>query len=195
MARHRAGVKAARRLNGARDLKIQAGCGYRPKPGWVNIDLFNDLADFELDLRERWPFSDGAAAIVYSEHVFEHFEAPHETRHFLAEAYRVLAPGSRLSIGVPDTEWPLKAYADPDDEYWRLSRELWHPPECVTRMERINYHFRQDGEHKFAWDAETLLAHLDAAGFVSAQVREFDPEFDTEARRVGTLYVDAKKPA
>lgn len=194
MARHRAGVQAASRYAGLTGLRLHLGCGYHPKAGWVNVDLFNPKADVELDLREPWPFADRSARIVYSEHVFEHLDAPSEAYHYLAEALRILEPGGVLSIGVPDTEWPLRAYADPSDEYWRLCREVWHPSDCKTRMDSINYHFRQCGEHKWAWDEESLLLALRQAGFQDAKRREYDPALDLDSRRVGTLYVEARKP-
>ena len=58
---------------------------------------------------------------------------------------------------------------------------------------RINYHFRQDGEHRFAYDHETLHHVLAEAGFRDIRRRAFDATLDTENRKIGTLYVDAEK--
>jgi hypothetical protein len=60
-------------------------------------------------------------------------------------------------------------------------------------MESINYHFRQDGEHRFAHDYETLHHVLAEAGFRDIRRRAFDATLDTENRKIGTLYVDAVK--
>jgi len=204
MSQHRIGVVAARRYAGMTGLQLHLGCGPHVKQGWINVDLYFKDADLPLDLREPWPFADNSATIIHSEHVFEHFGhfgQPSETEHFLRESLRVLEPGGTLSIGVPDTEWPLKAYTDPANEYWQyLAREHWHPDSCRTKLDHINFHFRQttwfmpDGEHKYAWDAETLLGVLEAEGFTQCRRRDFDPGLDTESRRVGTLYVEAHKP-
>jgi predicted SAM-dependent methyltransferase len=176
-------------------LKLNLGCGPHVKPGWINIDLFTHDVDLSLDLREPWPFADNSATIVYSEHVFEHFEHPAETVHFLRESLRVLESRGTFSLGVPDTEWPLKAYGDPANEYWSVCEQRqWHPKSCRTQLDHINYHFRQDGEHKYAWDAETLLGVLAEAGFAEIRRRDFEPGLDLEGRRLGTLYAEAHKP-
>ena len=43
-------------------------------------------------------------------------------------------------------------------------------------MHQINYVFRQGGEHKYAYDAETLKEVLERDGFTNVSRRSFDPE-------------------
>jgi hypothetical protein len=70
---------------------------------------------------------------------------------------QVLEPRGTLSLGVPDAEWPLKAYADPANEYWSVcERWQWHPKSCRTQLDHINYHFRpsavpQSPSHQDQW--------------------------------------------
>ena len=192
--RHRAGLRAARVYRGSVGLKLQLGSGPNPKPGWVNIDLFYP-ADLNLDIRELLPFDDGSCSVIYSEHVFEHLAYPRETGQLLRESLRVLEPGGLFSVGVPDTEWPLRAFVQGEDNYFQISLKSGsHPAWCTTRMHQINYHFRQGTEHKYAWDYETLAEVLRNAGFADVRRREFDPQTDAESRRIGTLYVDARRP-
>ncbi len=193
--RHRRGIRAARRYASARSLKLNVGCGGNAKPGWVNIDLIAG-ADLQLDLREPIPLADGSAQLIYAEHFFEHLDYPGPASRFLAECRRLLEPGGMLSIGVPDTRWPLLDYGlDVADGYFAAaSVHRWHPAWCRTRLEHINYHFRQNGEHRFAWDFETLEQALREAGFETVRQREYSPRLDTASRAVGTLYVDATVP-
>ena len=174
--------------------KLNLGCGSNRKDGWVNVDLFDAHADLQLDLREIWPFPDNSVSYIYSEHVFEHFEFHIEMPHFLREAYRVLEPAGAFDVVVPDTEPALKAYGNPSSNYWPSLAKRWHPDWCETELDHINFHFRQDGEHKFAWDAETLGRTLKAAGFTNVLRREFNPLMDTEERRIGSLYMKGIKP-
>lgn len=171
---------------------MNIGCGSNLKLGWINIDLF-DKADLQLDLREPLPFAAESVQQIYSEHFFEHLEYPGQALDFLKESLRILQPKGLFSIVVPDTEWPLKSYANQDEEYFFIARKLWHPVWCNTRMHNLNYHFRQGREHKYAYDFETLSQILSEIGFVSILRRSFNPAIDDESRRIGSLYVDAYK--
>lgn len=112
---------------------------------------------------------------------------------FLNESHRVLKKGGVLSMGIPDTEEMLNAYVNRDEEYRRLCREIWHPQWCDTWMYNVNFHFRQGKEHKYCYDFETLQKILYEVGFKKIERRSFDPELDSEARRLGTLYIRAQK--
>jgi predicted SAM-dependent methyltransferase len=192
--RHRRGAKQVSRFLRALPIKLNLGCGPNRKDGWVNVDLYDPAADLHLDLRDAWPFPDGSVSYIYSEHVFEHFDFQEEVPHFLQEALRVLEPGGIFDVAVPDTEAPLKAYGDPNATFWTVASKMqWHPG-CETQLERINYHFRQHGQHKYAWDAETLAKTLQTAGFRGIRRREFDSAMDS-AERLMSLYMLAQKPA
>jgi len=190
---HRREMKRVARFLQALPVKLHLGCGPKRKEGWVNIDLFDRAADLQLDLRNAWPFPDNSVSYIYSEHVFEHFEIHTEVPHFLREALRVLEPGGIFDVVVPDTVPAIKAFGDPDATFWSLALvHNWHPG-CQTQLEHINYHFRQHGEHKYAWDLETLSRVLRTAGFEGVTQRDFDPTMDSP-ERVLSLWVVAKKP-
>jgi predicted SAM-dependent methyltransferase len=190
--RHWFAVRKAHRLFLTRPLNLNLGCGPNSKPGWLNIDLFQSGADLQLDLRRRWPFADGSVAAIYSEHMFEHLEFSEEVPQFLSESLRVLQDEGVFDVGVPDTEWPLRAYGSPEHSYWPFAPTC-HPKSCETQLDHINYHFRQGEQHKYAWDEETLTRSLQQAGFVCVTRRPFDAMLDSESRKIGTLYMRAIK--
>jgi hypothetical protein len=55
---HRSALKQVGPFLQRPEKKLNLGCGPNPKPGWINIDLFDSRADLQLDLREKWPFAD-----------------------------------------------------------------------------------------------------------------------------------------
>jgi predicted SAM-dependent methyltransferase len=194
--RHRRGLRAARRYRGADRLKIQLGSGGQRKDGWVNVDLFAD-ADVHLDLREDLPFADGSAVLVYAEHVLEHFIYPREVQHIAREVKRILAPGGMFKLVVPDAGRALKAYGR-DERPFFAARHVrsYLASEKPTPMHIVNYIFRQDGQHKYAYDDETLAQVLEDAGFIDVRQRPFDPALDSARRvAVNSLYMEATKPA
>ncbi len=173
-------------------LKLNIGCGAKRKEGWVNVDL-HPAADVKTDARRKLPFRSGLAAVIYSEHFFEHLEYPEEATLFLSESFRLLEPGGLFSVGVPDTESCLRAYAAGNFSWKSLG--LPYVEWCDTPMHSLNFLFHQGGEHKHLYDAATLINILEKAGFEDARQRDFDPTLDSEDRQIGTLYVEARKPA
>ena len=196
---HNASLKKARRFQGQSHLKLNLGCGPKYKTGWINADLEQN-ADLQLDVREDLPFEGGTVSIIYSEHFFEHLEYPTEVEHLLRESLRVLEPGGIFSVGVPDAEEVLLQYAQGKLpallEEWSQDKNLQWFPSWVwsTPMHCVNFFFRQGREHKYAYDFETLSRVLREASFTDIKRREFDSDIDSEDRRDGTLYVDARKP-
>ena len=182
---HRVGRGKSAAYASKTHLKLNIGCGPNVKADWVNIDLA-PTADLTLDLREPIPLKDGCCSMIYSEHFFEHLYHPRDTTRFLLEAFRLLEPGGIFSVGVPDTEWPLKAYSDDKDNCFGTAKKIFHPPKCKTKLDHINYHFRQDGEH--------MKNALEEIGFRNCTRRDFDPALDSESRFLGTLYVDCARP-
>lgn len=172
-------------------IKLNIGAGFNRKEGWINVDL-GSSADVRTDVRRKLPFRDGSVSMVYSEHFFEHLEYPEETMAFLSESFRVLEPGGLFSVGVPDTELCLKAYFT--GEFSPPSLGLQPIDWCETPMQYLNFLFHQGGEHKQLYDKATLIKVLTSAGFCEIERREFDPLLDSEGRKLGTLYVDARKP-
>ena len=194
--RHRAGRRLLRKHALLRPQKLNLGSGEVKKPGFLNVDLYPG-GDVTLDLRLGLPFESDCCDLIFSEHFFEHVDYPEPITQLLIECLRVLRPGGELRFSVPDTAWPLVDYAAGNGAPYFAACLVhgWHPPSCQTRLEHINYHFRQDGQHKFAYDFETAEKLLQRAGFVGVSQRTFEPSLDAPHREVGSLFITALKPA
>ncbi len=190
---HRKGLLQVRLKSLSRPSKLHLGCGPIRKAGFLNVDLFPG-GDLTLDLRRGLPFDSNCCELIFSEHFFEHIDYPDPISHLFAECHRILKPGGVLTFSVPGTEWPVRDYTvGPEAPYFQAcQRYAWHPPDCTTRMEHINYHFRQFGQHLFAYDGETARKALEKAGFADVTEREYQPEYDSEHRRVGSLFMSAR---
>jgi predicted SAM-dependent methyltransferase len=202
--RHRG---TSRRFRAASNLLVNVGCGSAGHPGWVNVDVVpSPGVNCVCDCRRHLPFADGAAAAIFTEHFLEHLDYTEEAPYFLAECRRVLAAGGVLRVVVPDAGRYLQAYAEPGWDALQGLRGLgagqadpYTGSRYGTKMELINEVFRQSGEHKFAYDEETLMRLLRFVGF-SRVVRQssgssLDPRLliDLPSRQHESLYLEAQK--
>ncbi len=144
-------------------LKLHLGSGTVRLDGWVNIDLETPQADFHLDIRRALPFADGAARLIYNEHVIEHITAD-EGAQCLADWHRVLEPGGVLRIATPDLAYLVGKYGA--GEAWRDQAWLRLPEYqfITTPAEMLNIAFRWWG-HQYLYDADELGRRLRNAGF------------------------------
>jgi SAM-dependent methyltransferase len=92
--------------------KLNLGCGFDKRDGFINADGFAACApDVLMDIETTpWPFEDDAFDYILMKHVLEHVGAAFaDFRRIMRELYRVCAPGGRVEIHVPhfrhDTFW------------------------------------------------------------------------------------------
>jgi len=161
------------------------------------------------DCRKGLPFRDGAVVAIFSEHFLEHLDYKSHAEQFLRECHRCLRQSGILRVAVPDAGRYLELYAQGDwSELARIRplthegdiyRDDWLGERYSTRMEFINAVFRQGTEHKFAYDAETLIGFLRRAGFKSVSQKSFGVSSDSKMapdmpqRRLESLYVEGQK--
>ena len=172
-------------------LKLHLGSGGNNLAGWTNVDLVGARADVAWDLRRPLPFADQIAGAVFLEHVLEHMTVS-EGMAVLRHAFRVLAPGGLIRVGVPDAGLYARSYAVGDGILDDLR------PGRPTRMLALGEVFQEHG-HVSAWDGETLALVIEAVGFSGAVVMaggesQIVPAPDSAVRIPETVYVEAAVP-
>jgi predicted SAM-dependent methyltransferase len=80
---------------------LNLGCGDHPIDGLINCDLFSPRADLKIDILCLTQFADESVDLIEAHHLFEHLSFS-ERSPALAEWHRVLKPGGRLVLSVPD---------------------------------------------------------------------------------------------
>lgn len=177
-------------------LLINLGCGYRPLPGWVNLDSARGPAvDVVWDLGRDLPFPPESCSAIFSEHVIEHLSKS-QGESLLRECYRVLQPGGVLRMSTPDTGRYLRSYAG-DREFLRHP-DFPYPVE--TPLDRINIVMREGGQHLWVYDFESLSSCMRKAGFSSVVEQGFGASLhprmqgiDYDIRAFESLYVEGVK--
>lgn len=133
-------------------LKLNLGCGHDRLDGWVNVDS-HTAADVDADMLAL-PFDNDAADEIYCSHALEHlsfYEAPRALREML----RVLRPGGKLRVAVPNLDFVAAVWLHGSDrDYARqiMFGNQEHPGEF----------------HRNGWNERQLRADVEAAGFVVA---------------------------
>ena len=80
-------------------MKLHLGCGNNILSGWVNVDHESTVADLSVDLTVMpWPWGNNSVDEILMQQVLEHFDRPEL---ILAEAYRILKPGGKITVEVP----------------------------------------------------------------------------------------------
>jgi predicted SAM-dependent methyltransferase len=86
-------------------MKLHLGCGSRRREGYVNIDARETAAtDVVAKAWELVGFADNSVDEIYSRHMLEHLY-PEDAELALREWQRILVPGGRLHLIVPDLEF------------------------------------------------------------------------------------------
>jgi predicted SAM-dependent methyltransferase len=139
-------------------------------------------------------------AAVNSEHFIEHIPLE-DARLYLAQALASLRPGGVIRTSTPDLEALVDVYKRRDDGL--LAEHRRHGYAADGHAELVNNYFYSH-DHRFLYDADTLRALLEQAGFEQIELAEFGQSRHDALRGVDrhdggplnelTLALDAVKP-
>jgi predicted SAM-dependent methyltransferase len=167
-------------LRGRTDLRINVGSSSSALEGWINVDLLRDPEGrcLRLDASQAWPFGEGSAEAVNSEHFIEHLSED-EAQAYLREAFRVLGPGGVIRTSTPDLAGIARSLLERSERDLAVHRS--HGYIAATHGELVNNYVYGWG-HRRLYDEETLTLMLERAGFVEPRSYSYG-ESDHEALR------------
>jgi predicted SAM-dependent methyltransferase len=154
--------------------KLNVGSGDYPLPGWANLDSSPErnaeiVADATTYLRDC---EAGRYDEIYAGHFLEHLERE-EAAGFLRECYRVLSPGGKMGIVVPDAREVMRHYLAGSVDEIEWPHNVWRPiADLDTVNEMFIYSTVQESRHKWSYDSKTLARAMTGAGFIG--LREID---------------------
>jgi predicted SAM-dependent methyltransferase len=179
-------------------LKLHLGCGMRVIPGFAHVDILDaPHIDYRCSVDNLCDFPDKSVDLIYASHVLEHF-GRYEVEAVLKGWYRVLKPGGRARIAVPDFAAVVALY-----EQEGLRDGLSGLVGLICGGQRNQYDF-----HKIIFDEAFLSFLLTKIGFKDirrwdwrttehAQIDDFSqsyiPHMDKENGRLMSLNLEATK--
>lgn len=160
------------------ELKLHIG-GKIPHPDWKIVDIEpRPEVDYVTDASDLSLFESNSVGMIYASHILEHFhyKLNDEVLTTLKEWHRVLKPGGKLLVSVPDLKTLCWLYLNPN----------FLPEERLYIMTIIfGGHENQYDVHRVGFDFETLGIFIAAAGFESyEQISEFNLFPDCSTIRV-----------
>jgi SAM-dependent methyltransferase len=82
-------------------IRLNLGAGDDRRKGFISVDLRPEVADVVCDVRKLEMYADESVDEILADDVLEHFPVD-QTTDLLAEWRRVLRPGGRLTVRVPN---------------------------------------------------------------------------------------------
>ncbi len=164
-------------------LQLHIG-GRQAHPDWKILDIEpRPGVDFVADASRLTEFADESVGAIYTSHVLEHFHyALHnEVYNTLQEWYRVLVPGGKLYVSVPDLRTLCWLYLHP-----KLSPQDRLHVMAMMFGGQINEY----DVHKTGFDADLLFSLVSQVGFRECvQVPEFNLFDDCSSLRAMDTYI------
>lgn len=146
-------------------LRLHIG-GHQTKSGWKIFNIRpGKNVDFVGNCTDLSQFPDAAAECVYASHVIEHLGHRHELPAALAEIRRVLRPGGKFYVSVPDLEFLCGLFVRPN-----------MPVDLKVRIVTMIFGMQSNEHdyHKFAFSLDMMAMYLARAGFTKVmRVHDF----------------------
>ncbi|OFX08705.1 MAG: hypothetical protein A2516_04395 [Alphaproteobacteria bacterium RIFOXYD12_FULL_60_8] len=171
-------------------MKLHIG-GEQAKDGWTllnvqpgpHVDLVGSCVDLSM-------LRDGACSEVYASHVLEHLRYESELPSALSEIFRVLAPGGRLMVAVPDLDFLCRLF---------VLSDLTFDQRFTVMQLMFGGHDDAHDVHYVGLNQEILSSFLTDAGFTRInRLEDFGLFDDTSTLRLAghpiSLNLLAEKP-
>ncbi len=147
-------------------LKLNLGCGPHRIEGYTGVDLLPGPAVDIVAPADKLPFKDGEVDEILAEHLIEHLTFFQFNR-AMAEWYRVLKPGGRLTIECPDLLGLCKQFVEANEYgryntykgYWPIIAHLFGHQRGRSEAEEMSQ------VHKSGYTRKHLVTILEGLGY------------------------------
>lgn len=162
-------------------MRLNLGSGGYDLAGFESWDADPDVACDRHQRVPPIPLPEASVDEIYMGHLLEHFD-PEAIGRLLRECRRVLVPGGRLGVVVPDTRKVLEHYLRQDGATVEVPQGVhWRLNDLDSVCAVFLYSTIQQSHHRWSYDRATLCRVLERAGFrLGASIDPYsDPRLST----------------
>jgi len=154
----RNGLINAKRYN--KNIKLNLGSGGITYDGYLSVDLHDRRAQVQMDIT-KLDFDDNSVAEILASHVFEHLN-PYHALDILKEWLRVLKPGGKLIMEMPDIEALCQTFITANTgERYGIVNAIYGSVNTTDVGGPDNI----TSPHLFGWWPQSMSDHLQNAGY------------------------------
>jgi SAM-dependent methyltransferase len=167
-----------------KSIKLSIGPGGGEYPGYLSVDLHDQRAFIVMDVTQL-DFAENSVSEILAINIFEYLN-PYHVADILKRWKKVLKPGGKLVMEMPDIEALFKRFATANtEERYGILNTMYQTVDAVrpSGQDRITY------PKLFGWWHQSLWDHLSNAGLVSIQFGSKKPQ-----NPESNLHVEATKP-
>jgi len=144
-------------------LKLNVGCAWKKMDGYIGVDIRKAKAADVVAPSWDLPYEDSVVDEVYTSHMMEHLKEE-EVESTLTEFSRVLKPGGKLVIRVPDFEVYAALFLD----------RGWNWKSTWGLRYIFGYQRRKADYHFTGWWKDRLRRILPNYGFMVTELKNVD---------------------
>lgn len=190
----RNGVINCKRYN--KDIRLNLGSAGVDVPGFLSVDMYDKRSHVLMDCtnlkvhgigdEKTEGFDDNSVTEILASHLFEHIN-PYKSTDTLREWLRVLKPGGRLVMEMPDILELCRRFADPNTSTgarYGILNAVYGSVNTTNVGEPCDI----TAPHLFGWYPQSLGDHLYNAGYVNIvfgpeQIPHPESNFRSEATK------------
>lgn len=164
-------------------MKLNLGSADVKIPGYASVDLYNKNADYNMNVLDL-KFDDNSIDEILASHLVEHL-SPHYVVPALKEWIRVLKPGAKLVMEMPDFEKLCVRFLNETDYYKKL--DILNAVFCPSDI--VNGKPIEGSNHLWGWWPESMYHHLLWTGYTNISFHDHQTNHPYDNFRV-----EAQKP-
>ena len=185
-------LKKVEEIKNTGGVKLHLGCGPRVLDGFINIDKYVINENIVNEDIFNMSFPDNYANLIYSSHSLEHLPIRH-ARLALKNWFKILKPGGKLFLAIPDLEEIMKALLNKSIPFasryfWYLHTLFGYQTDSNNLNPKLDSPLDLGQFHTCGFTDELITLYLNEDGYKVDELYKYD------GWKTPSMFIEATKP-